>query len=126
VGTVSFSDLVITRGAELELGKRPKSVPDVLASLWLDYTVPDGVLEGLGASAGARYSGASFADEANTLSVPAFLLADVGVHYTRAPWRAALNASNIADTPYVGGCTSASACFYGERRRAMLNVGYSW
>ncbi|MET0403874.1 MAG: TonB-dependent siderophore receptor [Cystobacter sp.] len=126
VGALSFYNLVITEGTEEEVGKRPTSVPDMLASLWLDYTVPDGSLKGLGASVGARYTGASFADRPNTLSVPDYLLADVGVHYTRAQWRAALNASNITDTTYVGGCSSATACFYGDRRRAMLNVGYTW
>lgn len=97
VGAVSLYQRVITQGAELERGKRPPSVPESLAPLWLDYTVPDGVLGGLGAGVGARYSGSSFADR-----------------------------ENIADATFVGGCSSETACFYGDRSRAMLNVGYTW
>jgi iron complex outermembrane recepter protein len=126
VGSASYYQLVITRGVELEQGKRPTGVPEFLSSLWLDYTLPDGVLKGLGAGAGVRYVGQSFVDRANTLSVPGYVLVDAGVHYEREHWRAALNASNLLDATYVSSCSSEVACFYGDRRRAMLNVGYSW
>lgn len=126
VGSASLYQIAITQGVDLELGKRPPGVPDVLTSLWLDYTLPRGPLKGLGAGVGGRYVGDSFADRANTLAVPAFLLMDAGVHYTIKQWRAAINASNLLDTTYVSSCSSETACFYGSRRRAMLNVGYSW
>ncbi|WNG29274.1 TonB-dependent siderophore receptor [Cystobacter fuscus] len=126
VGSASYYQLAITRGVELEQGKRPTGVPEFLSSLWLDYTLPDGVLKGLGAGAGVRYVGQSFVDRANTLSVPGYVLVDAGVHYEREHWRAAINASNLLDATYVSSCSSETACFYGDRRRAMLNVGYTW
>ncbi|EPX59390.1 Ferrichrome-iron receptor [Cystobacter fuscus DSM 2262] len=126
VGSASYYQLAITQGVELEQGKRPTGVPEFLSSLWLDYTQPDGVLKGLGVGAGVRYVGQSFVDRANTLSVPGYVLVDAGVHYEREHWRAALNASNLLDATYVSSCSSEVACFYGDRRRAMLNVGYTW
>ncbi|RYZ43111.1 MAG: TonB-dependent siderophore receptor [Myxococcaceae bacterium] len=126
IGSASLYSLEITEGAELELGKRPVGVPEAMASLWLDYTFQEGALRGFGAAAGVRGVGASYADRENTLEVPGFTLVDVGVHYEHGPWKAALNASNVGDKTYVSSCSSASACFYGERRRASANVGYTW
>jgi iron complex outermembrane recepter protein len=126
IGSASVYALEITDGADFEVGKRPVGVPEAMASLWLDYTFQNGALRGLGAAAGVRGVGSSYADRDNTLEVPGFTLVDVGVHYERGPWRAAVNASNIADKTYVSSCSSASACFYGERRRASATVGYTW
>ncbi|NBD12207.1 TonB-dependent siderophore receptor [Corallococcus silvisoli] len=126
IGSASLYSLEITEGADFELGKRPVGVPEVLASLWLDYTFQDGALRGFGAAAGVRGVGASFADRDNLLEVPGFTLVDVGVHYERGPWRAAINAANVADKTYVSSCSSATACFYGERRKASATVGYTW
>ncbi|MFP2895176.1 TonB-dependent siderophore receptor [Corallococcus sp. 4LFB] len=126
IGSASLYALEITEGADLELGKRPVGVPEVLASLWLDYTFQDGALRGFGAAAGVRGVGGSYADRENTLEVPGFTLVDANVHYERGPWRAAINAANLGDKTYVSSCSSAAACFYGERRRASATVGYTW
>ena len=126
IGSASFYRLAITDGADFEQGKVPVGVPSLMASLWLDYTLPEGALKGFGAGAGVRHVGASFADRTNEKEVPGFTLVDAGIHYERASWRAAINASNLLDTTYVSGCSSTTACFYGDRRKAMLNVGYSF
>ncbi len=39
-------------------------------------------------------------------------------HYTWDNWRAAINASNIADRRFVSSCISVNECFYGEARGA--------
>ncbi|OJT26157.1 ligand-gated channel [Archangium sp. Cb G35] len=126
IGSASLYQLEITQGADFEVGKVPVGVPQLLASLWLDYTLQSGVLQGLGIGAGARHVGASFADRNNTLEVPGFTLVDAGIHYQKGPWQAALNASNLLDDTYVSACSSATACFYGDRRRATFKVGYTW
>ncbi|MFE8596368.1 TonB-dependent siderophore receptor [Archangium violaceum] len=126
IGSASLYQLEITQGTDFEVGKVPVGVPQLLASLWLDYTLQSGVLQGLGVGAGARHVGASFADRGNTLEVPGFTLVDAGIHYEKGPWQAALNASNLLDNTYVSACSSATACFYGDRRRATFKVGYTW
>ncbi|WP_257463259.1 TonB-dependent siderophore receptor [Archangium lipolyticum] len=126
IGSASFYRLRVTEGADFEVGKAPVGVPELQGSLWLDYTLQDGVLQGLGAGAGVRYVGASFANRDNSLEVPGFTLVDAGIHYEKAQWRAAINASNLLDSTYVSSCSSETACFYGDRRRAMFNVGYAW
>ncbi|RKH66120.1 TonB-dependent siderophore receptor [Corallococcus aberystwythensis] len=126
IGSASLYSLEITEGADLEQGKRPVGVPEVLASLWLDYTFQDGALRGFGVAAGVRGVGSSYSDRENTLEVPGFTLVDASVHYEHGPWRAAINASNLGDKTYVSSCSSAAACFYGERRRASATVGLTW
>jgi outer membrane receptor protein involved in Fe transport len=108
------------------LGKRPVAIPTFLASLWGDYTFKTGPLAGVGFGAGARRVGDSFADQANTMVVPARTLFDAALHYEYKQWRAALNVSNLADKIFVSSCDGLTSCFYGERRRATLSLAYRW
>jgi iron complex outermembrane recepter protein len=57
---------------------------------------------------------------------PRFVLGDLALHYQIANWRFALNVTNIGDHIYVGGCSTATACFYGDRRRTVASVSYKW
>lgn len=108
------------------VGHTPAGIPRQFASLWVHYTVQDGALAGLGLSAGVRYVGESFADGANTLPVPAYAVVDAGLKYDYKSWTVRLNVTNIFDKTYVSSCSSPTACFYGDRRRAMLSVAYRW
>ncbi|MES2196010.1 MAG: TonB-dependent siderophore receptor [Pseudomonadota bacterium] len=127
VGSVSSYDLYISRDPNAALlGKRPVAIPTVTASLWGDYTFQSGPLSGFGFGGGVRYVGESFADQANTLAVPARGLADAVLHYEYQQWRAALNVTNIADKIFVSSCDGVSSCFYGERRKATLSLAHRW
>jgi iron complex outermembrane recepter protein len=104
----------------------PTNTPSELASLWGDYTIKSGQLTGLGFGAGVRYNGISYADTANTLVVPSYVVGDAAIHYDVKNWRLALNVTNIGDKIYVGSCQTATACFYGDRRRAIASASYKW
>jgi iron complex outermembrane recepter protein len=108
------------------IGKVPTNTPRQLASGWADYTFQDGILRGFGFGGGVRYVGSSYADTANTLSVPSRALGDLAVHYDWQNWRFAVNAANITDEIYVASCSTANACFYGDRRRVTGSIGYKW
>ncbi len=58
--------------------------------------------------------------------MPAYVLGDLAVHYEVNNWRFALNVTNITDKVYVANCQTATACFYGDRRRAVASVSYKW
>ncbi|WP_262048708.1 TonB-dependent siderophore receptor [Bradyrhizobium sp. Bra78] len=120
-------DIFVSRDLNAALiGKLPTNTPSQLTSGWADYTIQSGPLTGLGFGGGIRYVGRSFADNMNTLEVPAYVLGDAAVHYEWQGWRYALNVSNITDKIFVGSCSSASACFYGDRRRVTASVSYKW
>ncbi len=125
----SFTDFKIFDSKDVVpslIGTVPTNTPSEMASAWADYTFQSGQLAGFGFGGGVRYVGISYADTANTLVVPSFVLGDLAVHYQIANWRFAVNVTNIADHVYVGGCSSATACFYGDRRRAVASISYKW
>ncbi len=104
----------------------PTNTPSEIASLWGDYTFQSGPLTGFGFGAGVRYNGESYADQANSLVVPSYVVGDAALHYEIRNWRFALNVTNIADKIFVATCQTPTACFYADRRRAVASVSYKW
>ncbi|MBE69988.1 MAG: TonB-dependent siderophore receptor [Thalassospira sp.] len=117
-------DLEVTKDEDASvIGKQPVTVPTEMATLGLDYTIRQGTLSGLRLGGGVRYQGASYADEANQYEVPAATLFDAGLGYgVENQWNLSLNVSNLFDKEYVAGCSSATACGYGEGRTALLKL----
>jgi iron complex outermembrane receptor protein len=127
--TGAFTDFHIFVSKDLNpalIDTVPTNTPSEIASVWGDYTFQSGQLAGFGFGAGVRYNGISYADTANTLVVPAYVVGDAAIHYEVKNWRFALNVTNITDKTYVASCETAAACFYGDRRRAVASVSYKW
>ena len=110
----------------LLIGTVPTNTPTMIGSLWADYTFKTGPLTGFGFGGGVRYNGVSYADQTNLLAVPEYVVGDASVHYEYQNWRFQLNVTNIADNIYVGSCSTPTACFYADRRRAVASVAYKW
>ena len=108
------------------IGKVPVGTPQNFGALFLDYTFQTTALKGFGAGAGLRYQGGSFADQANTMGVPSYVLADFAVHYDYGHWRAQLNITNAFDKTFVANCSSLNACFYGQKQRDLFTLAYRW
>ena len=127
VGAFTTFDIFVSKDLNAALiGTVPTNTPSTIASLWGDYTIQTGPLTGLGFGAGVRYNGVSYADQANTLAVPAYTVGDVAVHYDIRNWRFALNVTNVTDVTAVKSCSTPTACFYDDRRRALASVSYKW
>lgn len=119
----SFNDAEVTKDAEFQ-GNKPINVPRHLASLWLDYILPIG----LGFGAGARYTGSTYSDDANTAKNDDYTLFDAGVHYDFGGGmdgvRLALNARNLTDRRYIN--CEGTYCYRGEARSMVTSLSYSW
>jgi iron complex outermembrane receptor protein len=127
IGSFTAYHLFTSRDLDPALvGKTPTNTPELLVSGWADYTFREGPLDGFGFGGGVRYVGASWADTANTLEVPAVVLGDLALHYEWQNWRTALNVINLTDKIYVASCSTATSCFYGDRRRITASVSYKW
>ena len=118
----SYTDVKVTRGVDLDLGKVPMQVPRQLASIGIDHAL-GGALQGLSLGAGVRYVGSRYDDLENTQSTPAFTLVDAAIRYDQGPWRLALNVANLFDKDYVA--SRARGGYYpGAERSFTLTARY--
>lgn len=123
----SYTDLEVKKDiVPAYVGKSPYLVPDVQASLWLDYAFTGNALEGLSIGAGVRYQGESWADRANTLKVPDATVFDAALRYKKSGWEGAINIANVFDKDYVKGCGGENTCGYGDARTVTLKLSKTW
>ena len=109
------------------IGNTPYTVPKNRASLWADYTLRGGALDGFGLGGGVRYVGESYADDANTVTVPSFTVFDTALSYRRDNYDFQLNVSNLFNKTYVASCFDTGfGCFYGEGRRITGKATIRW
>ncbi|UVM04669.1 TonB-dependent siderophore receptor [Pseudomonas laurylsulfatiphila] len=115
-------------------GNRLQLMPNQQASVWGDYTWHNGVLDGFGIGAGARYTGNTYGDEANTWlgKAGAYTVFDAAVHYDLGRLdnslkgaSLAVNATNLFDKDYISTCDSFY-CYYGDQRSVVASATYKW
>ncbi|URM29458.1 TonB-dependent siderophore receptor [Pseudomonas frederiksbergensis] len=115
-------------------GNRLQLMPNQQASLWADYTWHNGVLDGFGIGAGARYTGNTYGDQGNTWlgKADAYTVFDAAVHYdlgrldnSLKGTSLALNATNLFDKDYISTCDSFY-CYYGDQRSVVASATYKW
>ncbi|MDA5491149.1 TonB-dependent siderophore receptor [Yersinia kristensenii] len=129
----TYNDMETTQSTVAgQQGKSPTGLPKKSASLWADYTVQSGALQGLGFASGVRYIGPSPVDTANTLSNPSYTLLDAAVHYdldmlspSLRGVRVGVNVTNLTDKHYFSSC-SASGCSVGYDRSVIASLRYRW
>jgi iron complex outermembrane receptor protein len=128
LGSFTYTDVEVTENDPNPalVSNTPYIVPDVTASLWLDYAFTNAALDGLSVGAGLRYKGESWADEANTLKVPDATLVDAAIRYRKDDWTASLNVANLFDEEYVESCGGVGACGYGEARTVTFKLSKKW
>ena len=134
IATATRSDSKVTKSNTAgQVGNELPQVPEWMASLFVNQTIEEGALAGLGFGGGARYTGKSFGDTANSLAIPDYTLFDLFVRYDLGRSLPALegatlslNARNIADKRYVATCTAVSACYYGQGRSLTARLQFRW
>lgn len=138
LASYAYMDSKITKanasanGDSLE-GNELVQVPAHQASLWLDHTLGEGLLQGVGAAFGARYMSKAYGDAANTLEMPGRTLFDASLHHDLGKTDARLegielrlSANNLFDKRYVAFCQNALQCYYGQRRTMLATLTYRW
>lgn len=107
-------------------GDTPTLIPDVEIALRGDYAF-SGRLAGLTLGAGIRHRGESFADDANSLTVPDTTLVDLrGAYALGEGWIADLSVTNLEDERHVTGCQTVYVCSYGSGREVNQQVSRTW
>ncbi|MBO3276513.1 TonB-dependent siderophore receptor [Pseudomonas schmalbachii] len=133
LGSYTWNDVEVTESNLGTEGNTPFRVPEHMASLWADYIVQGGTLEGLRIGGGARYVGSTYGDSANSFKVDSYSVIDALVSYqlgridsSLQGVEVALNATNLFDEEYVAGCFSNMGCQYGQQRTVYGTVTYNW
>lgn len=122
----SFNDAEVTESNDEDLHQTPVQVPEHLASLWLNYRVPDGELRGLEVGGGFRYVGSQYNDLANTSKTAGYTLVDATLRYhLNENITFALDANNLLDKEYITTCSSGT-CYWGQGQRLIASVKYRW
>lgn len=115
-------------------GNRLTLMPDQQASLWTDYTWHSGVLDGFGIGLGARYTGNTYGDQANTWlgKANAYTVFDGAVHYDLGRLdnslkgaSVKLNATNLFNKDYLSTC-DGNYCYFGDQRSVVASATYQW
>ena len=130
----AYSDAEVTRSNAGTQGKRYAGTAPHQASLWAEYTVPEGALASVGLGAGVRYIGSRYGDAANTFRMPDVTLVDLSLRYDLGQLsrsleglRLAVNASNVFNKDYDAWCTSTNInCFVGNGRTVYGTLSYRW
>ena len=125
----SYWDAEIEEDVLGNAGNRPQLVPEHLASIWADYTIPgEGRVGDLTLGAGIRYIGSTFADDANTIDLDARTTVDAALTY-KVTDNATLqvNATNIFDKRTVSHVdTFSDTAYYNDGRTVRGTLRYTW
>lgn len=106
-------DTLMEAGGADRSGNRPVDVPEITANLWAHYRMASWTL-----SLGARHVGKRYADNANTIVLPAYTVADAALswqHDKRTTLR--FLARNLADAVYATTSYGSSQFMLGDARR---------
>ncbi|MDD2050317.1 TonB-dependent siderophore receptor [Pseudomonas putida] len=134
IGSYSYTDTEILKGAANEQGNRMALIPRNQATLWADYTWYNGVLDGFGIGGGVRYVGDNYGNTANTdlAHVGSYTVYDASVHYdlgrkisTLKGMTVAVEAKNLFDKDYLANC-DGYWCYYGDERNVVASVNYKF
>ena len=115
-------------------GNRLQLMPNQQASLWTDYTWHTGLLDGFGIGFGARYTGNTYGDQANTWlgKANAYTVFDGAVHYDLGRLDNSLkgasvkvNATNLFNKDYLSTC-DGNYCYFGDQRSVVASATYQW
>lgn len=109
-----------------EVGNSPIVTPRHMASAWMNYTLPDTVLKGLGMGMGVRYIGKTYVNVDNTIENGSSFMVDAGVHYQVNGWRFAVDATNLLNKETIVCRNNTVNCRYGLERTVIASVAYRW
>ncbi|MCL6654608.1 ferrichrome-iron receptor [Agrobacterium rubi] len=132
-GGYSYNDVEITKLTPQTVGHQLNSTPYHMFSLWADYEVQSGALEGLGVGAGVRYVGSSFGDDLHTpvFNNGARTFVDAAVRYDLGKLNDAMegvklqvNATNLLNE--VNQVCTTGFCYYDEGRKVVASMKYSF
>jgi iron complex outermembrane recepter protein len=100
IASYAYIDARVSQDNTFAIGNQLAGVPSNSISLWTNYEIPQGNLQGLGAGFGFNYIGNRQGNLANTFELGSYFLTNAAISYRRDNWKAALNFKNIFNVDY--------------------------
>ncbi|ROS00147.1 iron complex outermembrane receptor protein [Sinobacterium caligoides] len=129
----TYIDMKITKDTDYDLqGTTPIYVPEHAATLWTNYTVDRGLLNGTRIGGGVRYTGEMQMDAVNSDRVPASTIVDASVGYDLAQLGRRFDGATVNlvvnnlfnQESYT--CYDSANCWYGAERTVEVNAQYQF
>lgn len=128
--TYTDAKIIRSEGGNYD-GNHPMFIPEHMASVWYDHTLPAN--ERIGAvtlGAGVRFIGSRFADQSNAFKLSSFTVLDAAVGYqVNDKTTLSLNIDNVLNkqyVQYVETWSNPDTAFYGEPRTVKLTLRHNW
>ncbi|MEM1369946.1 MAG: TonB-dependent receptor, partial [Cyanobacteria bacterium P01_H01_bin.15] len=101
IASYAYIDAEVTEDNTDIVGNRLPSIPEHSASLWTNYQIQSGGLEGLGFGIGFSFVDERQGNLANDFNVDSYLLTNAALFYRRDNFRFGLNIDNLFDISYI-------------------------
>lgn len=123
----NYNDAKITEDLlEANVGLKQGLAPAHQGSIWAKFEAVNGVLNGLGLSAGVSFSSKTPMLQAPKVTTPGYSVLDAAVSYKINRVTLNLNINNIANKRYYTGAVRERERYYtGAPRNIMFRIGYS-
>ena len=134
LGAYTFLESEITKAGtgSTDIGRPLYFTPKHQFSIWGDYEIQHGSLDGLAFGAGIRFRGPTWG-LSYEIETPSFTLVDASIRYDLGKLNSAMQgvqlsiaARNLFDTVYLSNCSKYEGCFYGDRRQVLATMRYRW
>ncbi|MBN8908255.1 MAG: TonB-dependent receptor, partial [Rhodospirillales bacterium] len=134
VAAYTYQDVTYTKDLSGRTGKRPTEIPNQFASVWGEWTAPEGSFAGLGGGLGVRFVGTTNGDLTVPLITQPYTLVDAQIHYdlgraipSLEGARLQVTAQNLLDERYVATCYSYEfGCTFGVGSSVIAPLAYQW
>ncbi|WP_406707677.1 TonB-dependent siderophore receptor [Vibrio methylphosphonaticus] len=135
IANYTYTDMEITKDDnQANVGQKAIYVPDHAANLWANYTMHQGVMQGLRVGGGVRYVGNAALNNGttnlNTGTVPSYTLVDLSIGYDLGQVSDSMKgatanviANNLFNQEYYS-CYSQSYCWVGQQQTVELNIKF--
>jgi iron complex outermembrane receptor protein len=123
----SHNDSKMIKASPTIEGRRPVSAgPEDLVNFWLSYTMPKGILNGLGAGFGGNYASKNLITSTTTtgdFTLSAYTVLNASIFYNMNKFRLGLKMDNVSDKQYFKGWTTVELQ---QPRSFLANISFKF
>ena len=119
----AYNESEATEGEDA--GLTPANAPENTFSFFTRYNVPQPVLGGdLGFSFGVNYRDEvkTSISDSSSVTLPSYVVADLGVYFDKNDWSTSLGVSNVLDETYYFGGSGDTRLYAGDPRKISVSL----